>query len=82
VELIDALRGCAAAAAGISRWELVFVPGKSKIQESTHTMPCTEFVNAIEWSKKTIPKEQFPVIAYFTKFSLSRAALKSNFLSL
>jgi hypothetical protein len=30
-------------------------------------MPCTEFVNAIDWSKKTTSKELFPVIAYFTK---------------
>ena len=30
-------------------------------------MPCTEFVNAIDWSKKTTSNELFPVIAYFTK---------------
>jgi hypothetical protein len=30
-------------------------------------MPCTEFVNAIDWSKKTTNTEHFPVIAYFTK---------------
>ena len=30
-------------------------------------MPCTEFVNAIDWSKKTTSREHFPVFAYFTK---------------
>lgn len=30
-------------------------------------MPCTEFVNAIDWSKQTTGQEFFPVVAYFTK---------------
>jgi hypothetical protein len=30
-------------------------------------MACTEFVNAIDWSKKSTGKEHFPVFAYFTK---------------
>lgn len=30
-------------------------------------MPCAEFTNAIAWNQKTTPKEEFPVIAYFTK---------------
>jgi hypothetical protein len=43
-------------------------PGwKTKTQkEKTHTMPCAEFVNAIEWSKKSTNTEKYPVIAYFT----------------
>ena len=30
-------------------------------------MPCQEIAKAIAWNKKTSSKEQFPVVAYFTK---------------
>ena len=29
-------------------------------------MPCTEFVDAINWNKKTTSTNYYPVVAYFT----------------
>src|SRR5947209_2015864 len=53
--------------------------GKLKPKEKrTYTMPCTEFVNAIDWSKKTTNTERFPVIAYFTRHYGSGTATAST----